>query len=130
MTSMSSSFRSSSISLGLHGQVIPDFVSDVLLEGNMASVLGNYDDPEDQGATGCCVLEPGSVPPPPPSPPLPHPLEPLHLLPYPGLVAPVPSVFLTQQHFLDGYYVPRMVLGTGVGTAGTLGQQMYPCRDL
>lgn len=89
---MSSSFRSSSISLGLHGQVIPDFVSDMLLEGNMASVLGNYDDPEDQGATGCCVLAPGSVPPPPPSPPLPHPPEPLHLLPYPGLVAPVPRV--------------------------------------
>lgn len=49
---MSSSFRSSSISLALHGQVIPDFVSNMLLEGNMASVLGNYDDPEDQGATG------------------------------------------------------------------------------
>ncbi|XP_074187412.1 serine/threonine kinase-like domain-containing protein STKLD1 [Rhinolophus sinicus] len=39
VTFMSSSFRSSSISLALHGQVVPDVVSDMLLEGNMASVL-------------------------------------------------------------------------------------------
>uniref|UniRef100_A0A671FKS5 Serine/threonine kinase-like domain-containing protein STKLD1 n=1 Tax=Rhinolophus ferrumequinum TaxID=59479 RepID=A0A671FKS5_RHIFE len=39
MTFTRSSFQSSSIALPLHGQMIPDFVSDVLLEGNMASVL-------------------------------------------------------------------------------------------
>lgn len=41
ITFLSSKFRSSSTSLTLHGQVIPDSISDMLLEGNMASILGD-----------------------------------------------------------------------------------------
>ncbi|XP_019494969.1 PREDICTED: serine/threonine kinase-like domain-containing protein STKLD1 [Hipposideros armiger] len=39
ITFMSSNLRSPSVPLALHGQAIPDFVADMLLEGNMASIL-------------------------------------------------------------------------------------------
>lgn len=46
VTFLSGKFRPSGKSLTLHGQVIPDFISDTLLEGNMASILGDCEDPE------------------------------------------------------------------------------------
>lgn len=45
---MSTSFRNSCVALNMHRQAVPIFITDVLLEGNMANVLG------DSGDTGQC----------------------------------------------------------------------------
>lgn len=39
ITFMSSNLGSPSVTLALHGQAIPDFIADLLLEGNIASIL-------------------------------------------------------------------------------------------
>ena len=48
ITFMSSSFRNSCVALNMHRQAVPIFITDVLLEGNVANVLG------DSGGTGQC----------------------------------------------------------------------------
>lgn len=49
ITFVNSNFRSSSVTLTLHQQVVPAFVTDLLLESNVASILGDGGDPEGEG---------------------------------------------------------------------------------
>lgn len=50
ITFVSSNFRSSSVALTLHRQVVPAFIADRLLESNVASILGDGGGPEGEGA--------------------------------------------------------------------------------
>lgn len=44
ITFMSTSFRNSCVALNMHRQAVPIFITDVLLEGNMANILGDSGD--------------------------------------------------------------------------------------
>lgn len=48
VTSVRSDFRSSSIALVLHRQVVPEFIIDMLLESNVASIFGDHGGPRGQ----------------------------------------------------------------------------------
>lgn len=69
LTFMSSNFRCLSVSMMLHRREVPAFISDILLEGHVPSILGDDGDPEGEGTTGpLCLSSRGSVPPPQPGP--------------------------------------------------------------
>lgn len=55
VTLMSSSFKSSCVALNMQRQTVPIFITDVLLEGNMANILGDGGDAVDS-AGSCCGL--------------------------------------------------------------------------
>lgn len=52
VTFMSNSFKSSSVALNMQRQKVPIFITDVLLEGNMANILGDGGDALD--SAGSC----------------------------------------------------------------------------
>lgn len=65
ITFVISNFQSSSIAVTLHQQVVPAFITDLLLDSNIASILGNGRDPKGEGLSsgGQCL------------PPKPRPLD-------------------------------------------------------
>lgn len=52
VTLMSSSFKTSCVALNMQRQTVPIFITDVLLEGNMANILGDSGDA--MGSAGSC----------------------------------------------------------------------------
>lgn len=55
VTFMTNSFRTSSVALNMQRQMVPIFITDVLLEGNMANILGDGGDAVET-AGSCCDL--------------------------------------------------------------------------
>lgn len=51
---MSNSYMTSCVALNMQRQVVPIFITDVLLEGNMANILGDGDTVGSAGS--CCGL--------------------------------------------------------------------------
>lgn len=62
ITFAGSSVRSSSIPLSLHQQAVPDFVTDMLLEGNVANVIGDGGDQSGGALAPCCLTSPKPSP--------------------------------------------------------------------
>lgn len=55
MTFVSGSFKSSCVAMTLHQQVVPEIITNILLEGNVTSILG---DGGDMGCVGSCPWQP------------------------------------------------------------------------
>lgn len=53
---MSNSFQNSCVALNMQRQTVPIFITDVLLEGNMANILGDGGDEWIELAGSCCGL--------------------------------------------------------------------------
>lgn len=59
---MNTSFRNSCVSLNMHRQAIPVFITDVLLEGNTANILGDGGGGAVLVAAGCLSPQLGPRP--------------------------------------------------------------------